>query len=30
MAGCLFRMQGDQIADYRIYMDISPLFAPAA
>jgi ketosteroid isomerase-like protein len=27
MAACLFRMQGDRIADYRIYMDISPLHA---
>ena len=26
MAACLFRMQGDLIADYRIYMDISPLY----
>ena len=27
MAACVFRMDGDLIDDYRIYMDISPLFA---
>ena len=26
-AACIFRRDGDQIADYRIYMDISPLYA---
>ena len=26
-AACIFRMQGDEIADYRIYMDVNPLFA---
>ena len=26
-AACLFRMQGELIGDYRIYMDISPLYA---
>ena len=26
-AACIFRMDGDLIADYRIYMDISPLYA---
>ena len=25
----LFRMRGDEIAEYLIYVDISPLFAPA-
>jgi ketosteroid isomerase-like protein len=25
----LFRMRGDKIAEYLIYVDISPLFAPA-
>ena len=29
MAACVFRMQGELIADYRIYMDITPLYAPA-
>lgn len=27
MAACVFRTIGDQIADYRIYMDVNPLFA---
>jgi limonene-1,2-epoxide hydrolase len=26
MAACVFRTHGDLIADYRIYMDISPLY----
>ncbi len=26
----VFRMRGDQIAEYLIYVDISPLFAPQA
>lgn len=26
MAACVFRMRDDAIADYRIYMDISPLY----
>ena len=25
-AACVFRMDGDLIGDYRIYMDISPLY----
>lgn len=28
-AACIFRVQGDLISDYRIYMDISPLYAEA-
>ena len=28
-AACIFRGHNDLIADYRIYMDISPLYAPA-
>ena len=27
MAACVFRLQGEQISDYRIYMDINPLYA---
>ena len=26
-AACIFRLDGDLIADYRIYMDINPLYA---
>jgi len=26
----LFKMRGDKIAEYLIYVDISPLFAPSA
>ena len=26
-AACIFRLEGDLISDYRIYMDISPLYA---
>jgi limonene-1,2-epoxide hydrolase len=26
-AACIFRLQNDEIADYRIYMDVNPLFA---
>ena len=29
MAACVFRMQGELIRDYRIYMDISPLYETA-
>jgi ketosteroid isomerase-like protein len=29
MAACVFRMRGEFVADYRIYMDISPLYEPA-
>lgn len=28
-AACIFRVDGDLISDYRIYMDISPLYAEA-
>jgi len=27
MAACIFRTRGDLVSDYRIYMDISPLYA---
>ena len=27
MAACVFRLDGKQISDYRIYMDINPLYA---
>lgn len=26
-AACIFRLQNEEIADYRIYMDVNPLFA---
>lgn len=26
-AACIFRLDGGQISDYRIYMDINPLYA---
>lgn len=29
-AACVFRLEGQQISDYRIYMDITPLYAEAA
>ena len=28
-AACIFRLDGEQVADYRIYMDINPLYAEA-
>ena len=28
-AACIFRLEGQQISDYRIYMDINPLYAEA-
>jgi hypothetical protein len=29
MAACIFRRSGDLVADYRIYMDLAPLFSEA-